>query len=69
MVSTLILCLLIISVTPCHYSCLSCTGPEYTSCLNCTDWGNFTVVQNTSETPSMYWASVYNTGTCVPTLP
>lgn len=64
-----VLCLLVCAAACCHYSCAACTGPEYISCINCTANGTFTIVQNISETPAIYWSAAYNTGTCVPTLP
>ena len=65
----LLLFLLVAAVACCHYSCAACTGPEYISCINCTANGTFSVVLDTSKTPSIYWSSAYSTGTCVPTFP
>ena len=62
-----LVCLFIAIATSCHYSCSTCTGPEYISCLTCPNDSLAIVVQNTSLTPSQYWASVYSTGACVST--
>ncbi len=59
---------LIVLLNSCHYSCFNCTGPQYISCLSCTNNGPLTIVEDPNTTPSAYWSSVYQTGTCVDTM-
>lgn len=54
-------------ILACHYSCLTCTGSQYTTCLTCPN-GNITVVQDPATLPQAYWPSLYPIGTCVDTL-
>ena len=52
----------------CHYSCSTCTGEEYVSCLSCPS-GTFTeTVEDPTKMPSQYWSSVYPSGTCIATF-
>jgi hypothetical protein len=56
-------------VTGCHYSCATCTGSEYVSCLSCHNNGSFIeTVEDPNIMPSQYWSSVYPSGTCVDTF-
>lgn len=68
----IILCLSILLIlgnaNVCHYSCLTCTGPEYVSCLSCPGGVFAETVEDTSVMPSKYWSSVYPSGTCVSTF-
>lgn len=60
---------IITQVMGCHYSCATCTGPEYVSCLSCYNNASFVeTVEDPTIMPSQYWSSVYPSGTCVDTL-
>ena len=52
----------------CHYSCATCTGQEYVSCLSCPSGTFVETVEDTSVMPAQYWSSVYPSGTCLNTF-
>lgn len=68
----LFLILLIIAVDSsiCHYSCKNCTTSNYFNCFSCSDTSNsFIITESTSFINSTYLKSIYDVGICVGLVP
>lgn len=53
---------------PCHYSCLTCAAPLYSTCRLCPNNATLFILEDPSLLPQKYWTSIYPTGQCTSTF-